>query len=332
MTDAPRPVEIDPRDLTSFSEAGRLAEQFEQALRDHGIKIATGSDLERVNLELMLMEGFRRGERLDPMTDLRPILGRAAGWVDFVKLLVRAHQNGGLGQFVEHLALLNTAQAVSQNVRAPMNDEASNKLFELFIALACLPFSSEVILDDPNKAQGDNPDVLARVDGRLWGFACKVLNGTSPLTLYERLEEGLDQIEVSPADTGFVFFNFKNSIDHVRSWPLENEAAFLRGEEEPGYGSWPNANHVLGQLEEFMNTRWGDCLSYNGPENVTRLFTGKKSMYGAAAYMATATSITTSTGPLSTEIGQIGVMRLWDIRPEGYDVLDKLNAVLRGRL
>ncbi len=243
----------------------------------------------------MLMEGFRRGERLDPMTDLRPMLGRAAGWIDFVKLLVRAHQNGALGPFVEHLALLNTAQAVSQNVKIPMNDEASNKLFELFIALACLPFSEEVILDPPHNAQGDNPDVMIRVNGRLWGFACKVLNGVSPITMFDRLEEGIHQIEVSPADTGFVFFNFKNSIDHARSWPLVNEAAFLRGQEEPVYGSWPNANQVLGQLDEFMNTRWGDCLSYNEPENLAKLFTGKKSLHSQAPLptMATATSITT---------------------------------------
>ncbi len=194
MTDAPRPAELDPRDLTSFSEAGDLAVQFEEALGHHGIRIATGSDLERVNLELMMMEGYRRGvERPDPMTDLRPILGRAAGWIDFVKLLIRAHREGRLAPFLAHLHLLNTAQGVAQNVRIPMSDEASNKLFELFIALACLPLSSNVILDNPHNAQGDNPDVLAVVDGRRWGFACKVLNGTSPLTMFERLEEGINQ-------------------------------------------------------------------------------------------------------------------------------------------
>lgn len=164
----------------------------------------------------MMMEGYRRGvERPDPMTDLRPILGRAAGWIDFVKLLICAHREGRLAPFLAHLHLLNTAQGVAQSVRIPMSDEASNKLFELFIALACLPLSSDVILDNPHNAQGDNPDVLAVVDGRRWGFACKVLNGTSPLTMFERLEEGINQIEVSPADTGFVFFNFKNLIDHL---------------------------------------------------------------------------------------------------------------------
>jgi hypothetical protein len=87
MSDAPKPAEIDPRDLTSFSEAGGLAERFEGVLREnYKINIAKGSDLEAVSLDLMLMEGYRRGEvRPDPMTDIRPMLGRAAGWIDFVQ-------------------------------------------------------------------------------------------------------------------------------------------------------------------------------------------------------------------------------------------------------
>lgn len=210
MTDALRPAEIDPRDLTSFSKAGRLAEQFEEVLRGYGIAIASGSDLESVNLDLMLMEGWLRGEgRPDPMTDVRPMLGRAAGWIDFVNLLLRAHDELKLFAFLPHLGMLNTARAVSQNERIPMSHEASNKLFELFIALCASPFCQEVTLDHPDLARGDNPDVLAKCDGTRWGFACKVLNGSSPLTMYERLEEGINQIQNSPADTGFVLFNFQ---------------------------------------------------------------------------------------------------------------------------
>ncbi len=333
MTDAPRPPELDPRDLTSFDEAGSLAQRFEETLRQHyGIAIARGSDLESVNLDLLMLEGYRRGEaRPDPMTDIRPMFGRAAGWIDFVTLLLRAHHEGKLHRFLAHLHLLNTARAVAQNERVPMSDEASNKLFELFIALCCSPFSDDVILDDPHAARGDNPDVLAVIDSTRWGFACKVLNGVSPLTMYERLEEGLNQIERSPADTGFVFFNLKNLIDHRRAWPLVNEEAYRRRAEEPVYGSWPSPAPVLRQLDEFMNTRWNDCQEYNGPENVARLFSGKKSMYGAAVYMATATAFRTSAGPLPSIVGQIGIMRCWEIRREGEAVLDRINDVLHGR-
>jgi hypothetical protein len=333
MSHAPKPAEIDPRDLTSFSEAGGLAEQFERVLRqDYKIDIAKGSDLEAVSLDLMFMENYRRGEaRPDPMTDLRPVLGRSAGWIHFVKLLLRAHNEGKLIRFLPHLHLLNKAKAVAQNMRVPMSYEADNKLFELFVALCCSPFCEDVVLDHPENAKGDNPDVLAVSEGIRWGFACKVLNGASPATMYERLEEGLTQIEVSPADTGFVFFNFKNILDHRRAWPIMNEEAWLQKTETPTYGSWPDAGTVLHQLDEFMNTRWNDCIEFNGKENVTRLFAGKKAMFGAAVYMATSTSITTSTGPLATVVGQFGIIRCWEIRRDGEAMLGRINDVLHGR-
>lgn len=333
MSDAPKPAELDPRNLTSFREAGSLAEQFEAVLKGYKISIAKGSDLESVSLDLMLLEGHRRGEdRPDPMTDIRPMLGRAAGWIDFVKLLLRAHREGKLARFLPHLHLLNKAKAVAQNERVPMSYEADNKLFELFIALCCSPFSGDVILDHPHKAKGDNPDVLAVSAGIKWGFACKVLNGTSPLTMYERLEEGLNQIEVSPADTGFVFFNFRNILDHRRAWPLVNEEAWFRKEEEPRYGSWPHQGVVIAQLAEFMNARWTDCQQFNSVENVAKLFTGKKSMPGAAVYMATTTSIATSVGPLATIMGQTAIMRFTEIPLEGEAMLNRMIDVLGGRL
>jgi hypothetical protein len=332
MADAPRPTELDPRDLTSFAEAGTLAVRFEVTLRQYGITIASGSDLESVNLDLMMLEGLRAGQgRPHPMTDIRPMFGRAAGWIDFVKLLLRAHQEAKFDRILAHLHLLNTARAVAQNERVPMSDEASNKLFELFIALTCSPFSQSVTLDDPHQARGDNPDVLAVVDGVRWGFACKVMNGVSPITMYERLEEGLDQIECSPADTGFVFFNFKNQIDHRRTWPLLNEDAYRLGAEEPLYGSWPDPRPVEGELTDFMNARWEECYEVNGRENLVRLFTGKKSMPGAAAYMATGTAFRGSTGPVPSIVGQIGVMQATQVPEAGYAVLSRMNDVVHGR-
>ena len=164
-----------------------------------------------------------------------------------------------------------------------------------------------------------------------WGFACKVLNGTSPATMYERLEEGLEQIKRSPADTGFVFFNFKNILDHCRAWPLMNEEAYRQGNEEPMFGSWPSHDPVARQLAEFMETRWMDCIEFNGAGNVAKLFNGHKSMPGAAVYMATATAFRTSVGPMASIFGQFGLMRYSEIPVEGEAVLARINDVARGR-
>src|SRR5271157_1393731 len=169
MTDAPRPTEIDPRNLSSFSEAARLVDRLEEIMRRLiGTQVASGSDLESVCLDVLELENYRtRRSQLDPMTDIRPILGQAAGWLEFLRILVRVYEMGRLDETLHaHLRLLNTAREVAQNTRLPVSDEASNKLFELFIALCCVPISGRVTIDDPYNAQGGNPDVLIEFGGR----------------------------------------------------------------------------------------------------------------------------------------------------------------------
>jgi len=319
--------------LTSFSEAARLVDRFERILRSHGIEIVTGSDLESVCLDILELEYFRLGEsQLDPMTDIRPLLGQAAGWIDFLKLLIRGHNENRLADFVPHLQLLNTAREVTQNTRLPVSDEASNKIFELFVALTFGPIGTNLLLDDPQNARGDNPDVLVDIQGRRWGFACKVINGTSPLTLFERFAEGIEQIERSPAETGFVFFNFKNLIDHRLAWPITNEDEFAREEAEPEFGAWMDETPVLRQFSELINDCLQDFVDSNGLENVLQLIDGRPSMPGAAVYMATASAIQSSTGPLPTLIGQVGIMRIREFPAHGENVLKLFNQVLHGQI
>src|SRR5207245_2399261 len=84
-----------------------------------------------------------------------------------------------------------------------------------------------------------NPDVLSTFDGVRWGFACKVLNSPtfSPLTMFERLSDGIEQIEKSPAQVGCVVLNFKNVIDHNRTWPIRNPREVKAGH-DPEFGAW----------------------------------------------------------------------------------------------
>ena len=84
------------------------------------------------------------------------------------------------------------------------------------------PCLKSLELDDPFNSKGKNPDVLAKIDGTIWGFACKTPNGSSAKTMFERLEEGVDQIEVSRAQRGTVYFNFRNVIDHEQTWTFNS--------------------------------------------------------------------------------------------------------------
>ena len=332
MTDAPRPNEFRAATLTSFSESGRLVERFEEILLSLGVQIRSGSDLESVCLDVHELEYYRLGQtRVDPLRDLRPFFGQAAGWIDFMRLIIRADELKRLDPFVDHLQLLNVAREVTQSTHLPVSDEASNKLFELFVALLCVQISNDVILDDPHNAQGDNPDIIAEINGRKWGFACKVINGRSPITLFERFEEGLRQIEVSPADTGFVFLNFKNIVDHRRAWPLLNEEEFQRGDEEPVFGAWRDDYPVLAQLAELLNERWQALVDVNGPQNLAELVQGRAVMPAAAVYMATATGIQSSQGPLPTLVGQLAQLQILPTPREGVRVVRQLNNVLHER-
>jgi hypothetical protein len=147
--------------------------------------------------------------------------------------------------------------------------------------------------------------------GIRWGFACKVLNGSSPLTTSDRLDEGINQIENSPADTGFVFFNFKNLIDHRRAWPLTNEETHLRGAEEPRFGSWRDTGAVLRQLEQFMNPRSGACIEYNGAD-ILRALQGRADRDGILAWSlfgADSTSVRASRSAAGAVVGRLKEFR-----------------------
>src|SRR5258708_56894 len=56
-----------------------------------------------------------------------------------------------------------------------------------------------------------------------WAFACKVMTGASPKSLFDRTLEGTRQIKRSTAERGCVIVNLKNRFDHRGFWPILNE-------------------------------------------------------------------------------------------------------------
>lgn len=323
------PAELPERDLTSFPQAAYLIDRFDSALRRYGISVKPGSDLERVCLDILELDTHRRREaHISPMEDIRQMWRKATSMIEFVRLFLRGHDNQQLDEFVPHLCLLNESPA-AQNIS--LSDSGSNKIFELFIGLGCLPISSSVTLDDPNHAKGDNPDVLARIDGRVWGFPCKVINGKSLLTMFERLEEGIRQIQNSPAEIGSVVFNLRNLIDHDESWPILNLEAYQRRDAEPLFGSWAMPEPVISYLSALLNLKTSALAEVNGPDNLIAAIQGKRTIPGAVAMLQTTTSIRTSTGPLVTNVGILGAMQFREIDERDMRALEKLNDVLHGR-
>ncbi|MCY2924938.1 MAG: hypothetical protein NT031_05780 [Planctomycetota bacterium] len=329
----PFPDGVDPRDLTSFLKAGDAVTEFERILKSNGISIGKPTELETVCLTIMDMEKIRQGtSKIDDSQDLRPVLRRSLGLLELVKLVIAVHARGQLTPFLPHLHLLATSKTTvgAQNVRE-VSDQAANKLFELFIGLICLTVGSNVRMDDPNNAKGDNPDVLVSIKGNDWGFACKVINGKSPLTMYERLEEGVRQIKDSAAVRGCVIFNLRNVIDHDLTWPMLNDEEHRTNKAAPILGVRPNIGPVIDYLQNLGGMQHSQLEEANSRQKIDQIILGTKSIPGALLFLQTTTGVRTSVGPMATTVGIFTLMELAPVQEDDFEVLRLLNEAMHHR-
>jgi hypothetical protein len=320
--DLPSERDLDPRDVWPFQQVRRETAEFESILARHGITIRAGSPLEGMCLSLLDVEQRSRG---DTMEDLRVAYRPAFGLYDLVRRVVRLRDHPEFTVLLDHLRLLNTG-TIAQNIFAA-TDQVAAKIFELLIGLICLEVGAQTALDHPLTSYGDNPDILTTIEGRRWGFACKVLSGRSPITVFDRIEEGIHQIQVSPAEIGAVIINLKNVIDHDQMWPLLNAADYAAGRDTPTYASWPSYDGPLALLRQTALTCQRQLISTNGRENVRSLFTGRKSIPGVILFLQTTTSVQLAEGPANTVLGLFYLMHE-GVRREDSVVLDKLNDAM----
>lgn len=337
MPAPPPPEGFDHRDLTSFDRGGTLVGEFEAALGTYGIEIDPQSALADICLEVLELENRRlRRTRSDPKMDVRPLFRRGGGLIEFLKLFLRAHSMGRGAPFIPHLDLLNKGHiSQSEPVLAHLAPhelyDASNKLFELFFGLLCVPIATELELDDPAKSKGNNPDILAVIDRRTWGFACKVLSGSSAITMFDNLAKGIDQIDKSAAEVGVVVLKLTNVVDHELTWPVLNRDKVLAGG-EPVCGSWRNEVPVLGYLNSIHEMKHAELEQVNGRAQIEALVRGRKTLTAALTFLQTATSLSTLSGPMPSTVGQLGLMEFDPIAQADFDVIRRLNEVLHSRL
>lgn len=320
----PSEKDLDPRDVWSFEQVQRETEELERILGRFGITILPGSPLEKMCLSLLELEERRRSGG-DTMEDLRIAYRPAFGLNDLVRRVVRLHNHQDFRVLVGHLRLLNSG-TIAQNISA-VADQVAAKIFELLIGLICLEIGTNTCLDSPVRSYGDNPDILTNLDGRRWGFACKVPSGTSPITLFERLKEGIKQIERSPAETGCVIFNLKNYIDHDKTWPLNNPDEYAAGKETPTYRCWANLVSPLNILRANALECQRQLITVNGRENVRALFCGRKSISGALFFLQTTTALQFLEGPVNTVLGLFHLMNE-EVSSVDAAVLNKLNDAM----
>ncbi|MEQ1735829.1 MAG: hypothetical protein ABL886_05455 [Rhodoglobus sp.] len=279
-----------PNEIILADDADRAVDAFEQVLGRHGIEIRKGSLLEHSCLLLKRQRDLAERAASDSQTPItmqfRRELQEATGIMAPVRLIVRHAEHPDFGQLVPHLKLLNEG-SVLQTLPADYMDKASNKLFELRIALAAMGTGREILVDDPDTSSGgNNPDVLARMlDGLRWGFACKVINGDAPMTLFENIEKGVDQIERSDCDVGLVLLSLKNRLPHEEIFPVleTHKDGIVVG----AHLEWENARNAMSRA---FNTRLAAMIEHAGADHYVRLFKGKKALPAVACALEAVTA------------------------------------------
>jgi len=277
---------------STLGNLDKLVDEFDLVLRQHGILITPGSELEAACLSITDLSASHRNPLLrNPCRDTRQLYINAFGIWIFLEKIVRLHNKPGFVQFLPHLHLLNKGTVV-QNKPLQACEDATNKIFELLFALVLLDIGDDVVLAHPSK--GDNPDILATLMGRRWGFECKTVYGKSGKAFFDNLKKGVGQIENSKnAEVGCVVINFRNLIQHEEIWPVKQcPDGILQ------FGSIKKEGRdLIGlDLNKQVTAKKDSLAKEIGVQEVLAIFSKGKAIPGFLAYCQSAAGLTNSAG------------------------------------
>ena len=326
MQDQPQiPAHLDPRDVTTDAQAASKMHRLADIFSELGILIPPGSDFEEVWLNVPEMKNKRVGKTaVDWTQDMRPLHRKVLGLLDISPRIIRAYERGHLAQMQQHLELM-TKCVFAQNVPT-LADEASNKVFELLLGLVCSEIGTELVMDSPTAATGNNPDVMFTSGDQRWGIACKVMNGYSAFTMFDRIEEGVAQIDASPADIGCVAINLRNVIDHDFFWPILH---YENG--EPVYGVWTDYQMAVGKLLDLAAERHFQLEEDNSKAQIDGILAGKRSVKGVLLFLQTSLGAQIDGKVVQTSLGILNVMKFGEIADADFHTLQRMNEALHGR-
>lgn len=247
--------------------------KFEKILRGLGIYFASKGPCEEQALALVQMGDHAKDpSKMDCSIDLRESWRRALAFADLAQKVVLVSDHPNFETLAPHLKLFGGIEDLSLFSFTNRENQANDKIFELYVASACLRFMDNVAVDHPERSKGTNPDVMGDFRGRRWAIACKALHTDHPKTFLDRVEEGVKQIEFSNAERGIVALNMKNTFSHDEVWP----AAKLNGNYY--YRCFKNINEAQASLSALSDKLFAGVIELVGRESAVyeHLFNGKK--------------------------------------------------------
>lgn len=304
----------------AYQEAEDHAYRLEQLLLRHGIRINPGSDLEGAVLKVAhLAERARTDHLARADENFRDTYRTMAGLHDLAGQLLAVADHYDFNQLVPHLRLLNAGSAL-QNTSSPAIDQATNKLYELFVATQAMRCGTQLLLDDPERSTGTNPDVLITIGGRRWGIACKVFHGRTSEGFAQLLLDGADQIDRSEADVGFVAFNLKNILRHDDYWPL---AGIPEAPDLPV--PWPSPDLPFQMVRADIEGHGRALISHLPPGFLQQHFAARRSLPGAFLWGTTVSGAMFHGQPTAMNVRH-GVFVSWgDVAPNDCRVVERLH-------
>ena len=295
-------------DRITFDDVEASIDEFEALLGSHGMIIPNGSRLEDASLAVkQVADAASGGGGMDPRMDHSATYRTFAGIFDFVAKALAVKDHPDFGKVAPHLRLLlDPTAGIVQNDLSPSTDASTNKLFELYIALAAMRFGTDLDLEPPAASGGHNPDVMISAHGERWGLACKAMHSTNPKTYLDRIRKGIDQIERSEATRGFVIVTLKNVVDHLSLFRVVSD------EDDPvlsvlHFPSVAAAQECLIERSPFSVEAFQDGLETSELQALAsgEMVEGKKSAACALEFLSAVVGVA----------GELTTLRTFNLRP-----------------
>ncbi len=240
--------------LVSFQAADDIGDRFLSLLQRNGIQPPCGSNLEDELLSLTLLVAVMKDPSLATGPHRVDILRSAASLHDLAAKVLAVEPLPEFPTFLPHLNLIGEAKvraaSLAQNAVSGPYDDTARKVAELYVGSLAAHVGTDVALDSPTNAKGDNPDVMFTLQesdqtkpSQRWALAIKTIASKQGQTIFERIMEGAGQIDAPRcgACRGMVIINAKSALDHDALWNAE-------------FVDLPNAIDALdGQLQALID-------------------------------------------------------------------------------
>lgn len=312
----------------TYSEFENFLNLFKRIFSDNGIIIESKSKLSEICDTIPeLVKCYKDKEYQKRIDNPKEFFGNILGFWIFLRKIINLSNHRDFVKLKPHLSLL-ASKEFNQNEKKG-HEDATSKIFELLFALILLQAGCDDLdIDSPTKSKGNNPDILVTWKGERWGFACKTVYSLSEKTFFDNIKKGIDQIQKSEADKGYVVINFRNIINH-NFWGCQNN---LNKNSEDSYVAY-NLNYIVEKILTEVSEKENKTITEIGKKNILNAYIDKKASFGFIAFCSTIATMAPSGELIPAEISMLVHCRFGENDfNDDLCFLNQINEALHDRI